>query len=216
MTHTLSFRATAPAQAARDFGSDAIHLWRLPYQPAQGREPLLQLLGAYLGVPASAVVLRENAHGKPALVESGRLEFNWSHSGEHALVALARDVEPGVDIERVRARPRILDIARRFFDPGEVDALAALDEDMRPRAFVALWCAKEAVLKAVGAGLSFGLARLAFTLHEGQEWRLARPDPELGKSSDWRLHAFRTCDDCLAALAWRGGPREVLAFGPQT
>ena len=35
-----------------------------------------------------------------------------------ALVAVARDVEVGVDIERVRPLPEYAAIAQRFFPPG--------------------------------------------------------------------------------------------------
>ncbi|HZX70296.1 MAG TPA: 4'-phosphopantetheinyl transferase superfamily protein, partial [Rhodanobacter sp.] len=152
--------------AAARLGDDAIHVWHLDYRPAQGRGPLLQTLAAYLGVEANQVGLVEGAHGRPRLdpaLFSGHtsaLDFNWSHSGHHALIAIARGIAPGIDIERRRPQPRALRLARRFFASDEATALAALPEEARATAFLDLWTAKEALLKAHGRGIGFGLSRV--------------------------------------------------------
>lgn len=140
------------------------------------------------------------------------LSFNWSHSGTYALMALARGCAIGVDIEQFRQRPRVLDLARRFFDAGEADALARLDPGARGHAFIGLWCAKESVLKAAGEGLSFGLARLAFAPCSATGWSLLRIDPALGAVSDWQLQGFEAAPGYRGALAWRGKPRTIRAF----
>ena len=97
---------TLPAKVAEHLRDDEVHVWRLPYSPATGRAPLLGLLGAYLGRPAGSVRLASGEHGRPAFAEVSALDFNWSHSGALAVVAVARGVAPGIDIERVRPRPR--------------------------------------------------------------------------------------------------------------
>jgi 4'-phosphopantetheinyl transferase len=199
--------------------AEAIHLWRIPYARALGRGPLRALLGAYSGRPAATLKLVEGAQGKPRLASattaSGgreRLEFNWSHSGQWALIALARGLPLGVDIERLGRRPHALALAQRFFDPAETAALAALDGPARERAFIALWCAKEAVLKATGAGLSFGPARFAFTLQADGDPRLARTDPVMGEPQNWQMAHFAAAGGYRGALAWRGAPRRILAL----
>jgi 4'-phosphopantetheinyl transferase len=181
----------------------------------------LALLGAYLGVPANAVSVLAAPGGKPRLAISdavnatrSRLDFNWSHSGDFALIALARDLELGVDIEHLAKHPRALEIAARYFDSSEAETLAALDEAARKRAFIALWCAKESVLKAQGTGLSFGLARLAFRLDEQGFWQLARTDPALGSTHAWQVAGFEAAPEYCGALAWRGDARNLHAFQP--
>lgn len=218
-----TFLAATPAQAASLLGEDDVHLWRIPYRPEQRRAPLLAVLGEYLGVPAGAVSLLDAPGGKPRLAgtaaaggASPRLEFNWSHSGEFALIALSRDLPLGVDIEQLGKRPRVLEIAGRYFDPDEAEALAALDEAARKRAFIALWCAKESVLKAAGMGLSFGLSRLAFRFVAADHWQLARIDPSLGSAPDWRVAGFEAAPGYRGALAWQGGARSLHAFQPPT
>jgi len=85
---------------------------------------------------------------------------------------------------------------------AEADALDRLPADTAEAAFVQLWCAKEAVLKAHGHGLSFGLDRLEFTARDGG-WALTACDAALGTPDDWSLHAFAPRAGYLATLAWR-------------
>lgn len=208
------FTAAAPARVAGQLGG-AVHLWRLPYARGMGRQPLLALLAAYLDGDPGPLELRDDEHGKPYLFVRGEadrtLQFNWSHSGDLAVVALARDVTPGVDIEQVREGVKSLDIAQRFFAPDEAQALAACGEGERDALFFGLWCAKEAVLKAVGRGLAFGLERVAFA-SRGGHWRPARFDEGAGDPADWQVHAFSPGSGYAGALAWSGPPQAVLPF----
>lgn len=221
MSLQLKFVEAIPEEAASMLDDRSIHLWRIPYASSQRRAPFIALLAGYLGIPESAVALGEDARGKPHLVEAegvrgedAALEFNWSHSGDHALIALSRHGAVGVDIERFGKNLRAIEIARRFFDTGEADVLAALDSDDRDDAFIGLWCAKEAVLKAAGEGLSFGLARLVFTHVAEADWDLAATDPALGEAQNWRISGFDPAPGYRGCLAWRGGNRRIQAFRP--
>ena len=221
MASNLTFSADSPRAAAARLDADVIHVWRIPYVLSQGRAPLLALLAAYLDIPEAAVAIDQDARGKPRLAPAAdppvggpRLDFNWSHSGDYALVALARDCALGVDIERLGKNLRALDIARRFFDPAEAEALARLEAGARDDAFIALWCAKEAVLKAAGEGLSFGLSRLVFEARGDRRWEVSQTDPALGTASDWRLECLDPIAGYRGALAWRGAPRKIVALRP--
>jgi 4'-phosphopantetheinyl transferase len=221
MSQDLRFTAAAPTTVAATLDARAIHVWRIPYALSQRRAPLRAMLGAYLGIPADAVALDEDAHGKPRLATapsraSGTpaLDFNWSHSGDYALIGLSRGGALGVDIERFGKDRRALEIARRFFDPAEADALATLDARARDDAFIGLWCAKEAVLKAAGEGLSFGLERLAFARDGAINWQLTEIDAALGTLDDWQLTGFVPAPGYHGTLAWRGPPRAIHAFLP--
>ena len=97
------------------------------------------------------------SHGKPTLAEpSGRLRFNLSHAGDLALLAISHDHELGVDIECDRPI-EALDLASRFFSPGEYIALSSLPPQQRQEAFFRCWSRKESFIKALGDGLSFPL-----------------------------------------------------------
>jgi len=215
----MDFVEAIPNAVASRLDDQSIHLWRIPYASSQRRAPLVALLAGYLGIPESTVTLGEDARGKPYLAnatgargDGAALEFNWSHSGDYALIAVSRRGTVGVDIERLGKNLRAIEIARRFFDAEEADVLAALDPEARDHAFIGLWCAKEAVLKAVGEGLSFGLARLAFAHVGAADWDLAMADSALGKAQDWHVSGFDPAPGYRGCLAWRGGNRRILAF----
>lgn len=178
----------------------------LPYLPGQRGEPQVRgTLADWLGDPAAP--LARDPSGRPRLLAPHQdHDTGWSHSGDCLLLALGRGVVLGVDLERLRPRPRALDLARRYFAPAETERLLALAPEQREPAFLRLWCAKEAVLKAHGRGLAFGLHRLEFGPRDGADdapLHLLASDPELGAATEWHLHEWTPRPGYLAALAWR-------------
>lgn len=197
-----------PPKVAEHLRDDEIHVWRMAYDRHQGRAPFHALLSAYLGRSPGDVRLESGEFGRPRLAgaDAGELHFNWSHSDDQALFAVARGVEPGVDLERIRPRPRALLIAQRYFSHEEAAALSALADERRDAAFLQLWTAKEAVLKATGRGLAFGLHRLGIE-HADKRLALRFLDGEL--PADWQLHRLELGAGHVGSLAWRGGPRRI-------
>ena len=195
--------------------TDEVHVWQWTWTRDLGDLPPRRWLAAYAGVPARELTVLRGVHGKPYLVTPhDDIAFSWSHSGDRALLAVARGVgQLGVDIERSRPRPRLLELARRFYAAEEAAALEALPESGRLAAFLALWTAKEAVLKAHGGGLSYGLHRARFALADPV--RAVAFDGEIAPASDWQLHDLKQGEGWHASVAWRGEPREVRLFEAQ-
>lgn len=180
-------------------------IW-LPLPRGDPAEPIARAwLGPRLGCPAETLSISRDGHGRPRLdAPFDGWDCNWSHSGAGLLVALGEAMQLGIDLEWQRPRPRALELARRFFHDREFDWLAALAGAARERAFLRVWCAKEAVLKAHGRGLAFGLDRLAFVdTHEGL--RLVECDPALGGPTCWTVQELAPAPGYLGALAWRPG-----------
>ncbi|GAU67589.1 4'-phosphopantetheinyl transferase [Streptomyces sp. NBRC 110611] len=119
---------------------------------------LRRVLSWYVARPPDALRFTAGAYGKPRLDGPGaspRPEFNLSHCPGLALVGVA--TEPvGVDVEAVRAGAPETGVAD-YFHPAERRALAALPADRRRAAFYRCWTRKEAVVKAIGTGMSVGL-----------------------------------------------------------
>lgn len=207
------------ARAPMPLGENDIHLWFFPAPTARTRidhaPQLRALLAAYLRGDATGLQIERNAHGKPFLREphGAALQFNLAHSADAMIVALARAQALGVDIESTaRARPWI-ELAQRYFTAGEGQALAALPTDRIGTAFVRLWSCKEAVLKALGRGIAFGLERLDFALdHEGEIAGLRAIAAEAGAAADWQLLRLEPAPGLCGALAWRGAPMRVCSF----
>ncbi|WP_313919488.1 4'-phosphopantetheinyl transferase superfamily protein [Tahibacter sp.] len=198
-----------------------IHLWFCEFprrEPIEVRRQaqvfLLRLLSAYLLRRVDAAELEVGAHGKPALAAGG-FDFNLSHSGGAAVVALGRGVEVGVDLESPgRPRPHA-ELARRYFCGPEAQSIGNTPEALRETAFLRLWTAKEAVLKALGRGLAFGLDKLEFDATVDPP-ALLRIDVAGGAAALWHLHALPLPSPWLGHLAWRGETRRVRSFHDAT
>ena len=118
------------------------------------RGSLRAILGRYLRSEPSQLRFRYGTYGKPALAEppAGGLRFNLSHSEDLTLIAVARDIEVGIDIEAIRADFDIEGLARRYLSPTDVTLIES--SPAKHEAFFTCWAIKEAYLKAHGAGLS--------------------------------------------------------------
>lgn len=150
----------------------------------------------------ACIAFERDVHGRPHLQRPLQAwDCNWSHSGEGLLVAAGEHLRIGVDLEWQRPRPRALQLAERFFAPSEFDWVRTTPDEARQSRFLRLWCAKEAVLKAHGRGLAFGLHRLQFVEHEGA-LVLHSCDPELGEPAAWHLRELVPAPGYLGALAW--------------
>lgn len=159
-------------------------------------------LGPALGLAPDRVPLSREVHGRPLLDPRLGADASWSHSGDALVVAFARGARVGIDLERERPRPRALALAQRHFAPAEAEWIGAQPPGpVRTRAFLRLWCAKEAVLKAHGRGLAFGLHRLAFAERAGT-LALVAADPALGAVAAWHLREFVPRPGFLGAMAW--------------
>jgi 4'-phosphopantetheinyl transferase len=115
---------------------------------------LRRVLAGYLAHDAADLRFAARPGGKPMLAAPGNrgIDFNLSHSGDRALVAVAGG-PIGVDIECLRPVADAKGLAGQHFTAAEAAALDAVGPDDRDRAFLVGWVRKEACLKAIGAGL---------------------------------------------------------------
>jgi 4'-phosphopantetheinyl transferase len=168
---------------------------------------LRDILSHYLGVGAGQVRFCYGSHGKPRLapeLDGGRLRFNMAHSDGLALIAVARDREIGIDVERVRLDPANQEIAERFFSPGEIAALHGLPAGIQLRAFFTCWTRKEAYLKARGKGLALPLDQFGVSLAPGRPAALLSADGEPQEDCRWSMQDLDPGASYVGALAAEG------------
>lgn len=123
------------------------------------RGNLRKILSLYLGKPPQDIVFEYTAKGKPFL--SGKeVYFNVSHSHDLAVYAVSKHQVVGVDIEYIPSVRDVLGVAKRFFCPREYEWILGLPPASQQRAFLQLWTAKEAYLKATGEGIAGGLSQV--------------------------------------------------------
>lgn len=225
---------------AVSLGEEEVHLWRLWLDaPADGLRHLLsvderqradrfaferdrerwtaaraglrRILAAYLGVEPRLLQFEAGPFGKPHLVPDCGLRFNLSHSGNVALVAVARGRDLGVDVERIGPEAELEQIAPMVLSAGELAEWTGLPREDRVQGFFNAWSRKEAFIKAVGEGVSFGLQRFDVTLAPGAPARLLRV--EGGSAADWTLHAVEAAPGYAASVCVKGRGWALVPFG---
>ena len=139
-------------------------------------------------------------HGKPRLAAPAcDLEFNLSHAGAFALVAVTQGRPVGVDLEWARAELATDAIAEVCFSRDEQRRLNALAAQDRLPAFFRLWTRKEAFIKATGLGMSADLKAFDVSLGDSPALLATRPDP--GEAARWELGSFLVPDGYTGAWA---------------
>jgi 4'-phosphopantetheinyl transferase len=117
---------------------------------------LRTLLARYMDIRPRQVDIQCDANGKPYLAgrqNEGCLQFSDSHSDTYAAFAFCRYSRIGVDIEKIRELPEMLEIVERHFTRRERSELLSCSEVGRVKLFYQFWSRKEALLKAQGEGL---------------------------------------------------------------
>jgi 4'-phosphopantetheinyl transferase len=201
------WRAHLPAEltsSVRDALSDAEvrYAERMTSEVARrqflGAQAALRIaLSLYLDEEPGLIRFRRGEHGKPFLTDdhASDLQFNLTHSHDLALAAVTRTDEIGIDLEKVRSRPRAERLAARFFAEAEQAGLAALPAEQRERGFFRLWTRKESHIKATGTGLSVNL----------------RAIDTLAPAGKWWYREFEPAEDYVASLAGKG-PLDRIAY----
>src|SRR5206468_1046470 len=149
--------------------------------------------------------------GKPALAGAHAgcgVAFNLTHSGAVALIAVARDRLVGIDVERVRAMPAAVAIARRVLGGGVVATIQSLEGPARDHAFLRAWTVHEACIKALGRGIAVASKAVRIAVQDGDPV-CAWADPEAAPHG-LTVAPLATAPGHVASLAWtRRAPGEA-------
>lgn len=189
-----------------------MHIWLISLPPSQLTLARRSLLAQYLNIYLSESTdqrqftlnqFTDPEHSKPgdqpltlAIGDGGKpylpqahLEFNWSHSGSLALLAVTRLAPLGIDLEILRTCRRRQAIARRFFSPESQSFLALASPEQADQRFLYLWTRYEAEMKAHGHGI--------FTKTN----RATSSYPEAGTPADhFYIYSFQALPQTMASL----------------
>jgi 4'-phosphopantetheinyl transferase len=179
------------------------------------RSALRILLGRYLEIRPSEIRFQYQSNGKPEIAfphHSRGLRFNVSNSAGLAMIAVGSAGALGIDIEKVRPQADFLEIAKRFFSVREVQALLEVSENRRQEAFFACWTRKEAILKAIGMGLSYPLSGFSVSVDPdgpAELWEMVETGNAPGR---WSLIDVRPGEGYRGALAWEGRCQRITQW----
>ena len=165
---------------------------------------LRNILAGYLRVDPASLAFFYGAFGKPFLEDAREIEFNLSHSGDVAILAVAYRREVGIDIESISSQPDLDGIARQAFSRAECEALARMPLDQRRNAFFRIWTRKEAYIKARGVGLSYPTSAFSVSDIPENEDALIADDQDRVANDAWRVMDVPAPVGFAAALAASG------------
>jgi len=139
----------------------------------------------------------------PVNIETGKLQFNRSHTRGMTAVAVAEEVDVGVDVKWTRPDDWIYETATTAFSSAEVNSLLTLDEEERRDRFFLCWTLKESYIKARGMGVSLPLTRISFARTVGEDAVLDLGPSLEDDAASWAFATFRPAPDVRGAIAVR-------------
>ncbi len=173
---------------------------------------LRAILAKYLDFPAGRLEFSVGQYGKPTLKQTGGFQvihFNSSHSDNLALMAFAVDRPLGVDVERIRPLTDLQAMLKRCFSPEDQAEIQALPPQQQWLGFFNGFSRKEALLKALGIGLSVPLDRVGVSLLPGEPPRVLSVEVEGQQPDAWQLACVTPNAEHAAALACQGPKPQI-------
>ena len=178
------------------------------------RASLRVVLAKYLQQDPRVLTIRAGISGKPRLDGADpSIQFNVSHAGDLALIAVTRGLRVGIDVERIRAVTDIEAILDGFFSEQETAWLRTRENDERTRAFFLLWTRREAAAKALGIGLFDCFARFTLPVydHDGSGFRVELADTPAGPAQAWWMRDLLPTPEYAGAVCVeKENPRPFL------
>ncbi len=168
------------------------------------RATLRRILGKKLMRSPGKLQFSINPHGKPYLFGDTNLEFNVSHAGQFALIALSAYGQIGVDIEDCSRPVDFESLSQYVFTATEQRSRLSTSED-----FIRRWVAKEAVMKALGVGITEHLRDVSVIPDCTDEYNVECENREWLGVKAWSLAAPVDYAAALAARHPRAPPDEM-------
>lgn len=143
------------------------------------RAALRAILCSQLDCNNEELAFETSKHGKPFALVGGipaPVNFNVSHSGLHGLIALVPEGRIGVDVEERITRRGLDATIETAFSVNERAELASTGGEQKIQLFFRLWTMKEALIKALGRGLSMDMSEVEIpaTVRSGERSSMFR------------------------------------------
>jgi len=151
--------------------------------------------------PLSQIVFEETEKGRPYLSDLPDVWFSFSSCRFGYIGAWSPTHGIGTDLEDQTRTVEIRDLADQYYSGAEVNAVEGAGDLERLRTFFQLWNLKEAALKSIGEGLSFGLDAFEFELDP--EVRVGDAPLHLGGPDRFTAHVIEGTDGCAALVIRR-------------
>ena len=165
---------------------------------------LREILGNYLSVAPTEIIMSRNSFGKPQINKSPgnhAIGFNISHSHGFVVAACSHGRNVGVDVEYLNPQLPVEDIIPSLFSPDEAASFRDVADRDRSKYVLRLWTMKEAYVKAMGTGMHEPFKNITFSFDSDGVPALvdAVNDHDLSR---WTVTQLRFGDNYLGALVF--------------
>jgi 4'-phosphopantetheinyl transferase len=116
------------------------------------------LLAGKIKADPSEVSFKRGEYNKPGLA-GDPLFFNISHTKKAFAIGISEEFPLGVDIENMDRRVDLTSISKAYFSRRELEYTMKSGADQKERFFL-IWTRKEALLKAIGTGITDDLNKI--------------------------------------------------------
>jgi 4'-phosphopantetheinyl transferase len=157
------------------------------------------LLSAYLDIAPQAIKLGRKKKGKPFSIDDTGLYFNLSNSGNVVVIAISRDSEIGIDIEKIRPLQDLEEMINHNFTKNEIKFINSKAEEKQNR-FFRFWTIKESYLKAIGEGMRLPPENLEFTIDNHQIKLLSVKG--ISEPEDWNFKEFKPTNNYVGTITY--------------
>jgi len=171
------------------------------------RSSLRNIIGYVLKTDPRQIGIAYTSSGMPLLDHTWShtdITFNVSHSHDQAIIAVSIKNIIGIDIEKVRIDIEYEKLAKRFFSEIEHKQIMEIEDTLRLDAFFATWTRKEALVKATGTGIAYGLNKFDVSVGPDKPAELLNSRWQAECQSSWSLLNIDTVPEYKACLAVAG------------
>lgn len=164
---------------------------------------LRSILAKYVGSRPELIGIESGVGGKPFLHVDAQPSFNVTHSHGNALLAFSKGHEIGIDLEVIGSMKESSRLAGRILSEQTGRRILRLPDNRKSRFLYKAWTEEEALLKAMGKGLSaFHSISMNTLRREGKPFLVK--DNSTRKVSKWHLHDLDVGDKMVASLVVEG------------
>lgn len=171
------------------------------------RSALRNIIGYVLKTNPRQIEFAYTSSGMPLLDSAWshtNITFNVSHSHDLAIIAVSIENIIGIDIEKIREDIDYKKLAKRFFSEYEHQQIMEFEDTLRLNAFFATWTRKEALVKATGTGIAYGLNKFDVSVDPDKPAELVDSRWQDECQSNWSLLNIETLPEYKACLAVAG------------
>lgn len=168
-------------------------------------------LSQYADVKPGEWEFHPDAFGRPELSDRFKplgLRFNLSHTTALAVVAVTREMDVGIDVERLDRRASTELVATSFAAAEQAELERCSPENFLER-FFEIWTLKEAYIKGRGMGLRIPLETFAFLIGASGDL-VFEADPTIEPDpTAWSFRRLQPWPESIVSVAARVGHGEL-------